>query len=391
MKLFTIAILLLLCVYSCNKENQLLIEVNSISKQVEAKYSPDQREAVFQTSFFFEKNKLIVRGETSELTAKQALYSALEKLDVRIIDSLELLPEKKLMDNNWGLVNLSVVNLRAHPKHSAELVSQSIMGTPVKLLKEEDGWYQIQTTDRYIAWVDRAALALKSEDEIEAWRNSERIIFIPDFKLAKDIEQKEVVTDLVAGSILEIEKENHDTYNLILPDGRKIQIEKSNCELFSEWKNRELNDATILTRTAKQFIGRPYLWGGTSSKGVDCSGFVKSVYFMNGIILARDASLQFLHGDTISPEHGFLKLAEGDLVFFGRLKTAEKPMKVTHVGMYVSNGEYIHSSGRVRINSFDPQAENFNNYRSITWLGGRRVLTRVGEPGIIRVSEHPWY
>ncbi|MDE5420409.1 C40 family peptidase [Labilibaculum sp. DW002] len=367
------------------------MEANNISQNIKDQFAPDGREAIYHTTFYFNNNKLIIKGETTVPEAKLALYSDLDELNYNLVDSLEVLPEKSLKDKNWGLVNLSVVNLRAHSRHSAELVTQAIMGTPVKVLKEEHGWYQIQTPDRYIAWVDRAAIALKNEEEIEAWRNSNRIISIPDFKLAKDIKQKEIVTDLVAGSIIEIERENQDTYNLILPDGRKIQIEKSNCELFAEWKDREINDATILTKTAKQFFGRPYLWGGTSSKGVDCSGFVKSVYFMNGIILARDASLQFLHGDTISVDQGYSKLLEGDLVFFGRAKTTEKPMKVTHVGMYVSKGEYIHSSGRVRINSFDPKAENFNNYRSVTWLGGRRVLTRVGEPGIIRVSEHPWY
>lgn len=391
MKNLTIAILLLLCVYSCNKEDQLLVEVNGISKRVEAKYSPDQREAIFQTSFSFENNKLIVRGETSELLAKQTLYSELEKLDVTIIDSLELLPEKKLKEKNWGLVNLSVVNLRANPKHSAELVSQAIMGTPVKVLKQEKSWFLIQTPDKYIAWVDAAAIALKAEGEMEAWRTASRVIFTPDFEVAKDPEQTKVITDLVAGSILEIEKENQDTYNLILPDERKIQIKKTDCKIFADWKNREVKDVAVLTKTAKQFIGRPYLWGGTSAKGVDCSGFVKSVYFMNGIILARDASLQFLHGETISPEQGFLKLEEGDLVFFGRAKTDERSMKVTHVGMYMNNGEYIHSSGRVRINSFEPDAENYNNYRSVTWLGGRRILSEIGEPGICRVSEHLWY
>ena len=390
MKYFLFVILFVITC-SCNNEKQLLMDANNISQNVKAQFAPDGREAIYYTTFYFNNNKLIVKGETTVPEAKLALYSYLDELNNNLVDSLEVLPEKRLMGKNWGLVNLSVVNLRAHSRHSAELVSQAIMGTPVKVLKEENGWYQIQTPDRYIAWVDRAAIALKTKDEIEAWRNSERIIFIPDFKLAKDIEQKEVVTDLVAGSILEIEKENQDTYNLILPDGRKIQIEKLNCELFAEWKNREIKDATILTRTAKQFLGRPYLWGGTSSKGVDCSGFVKSVYFMNGIILARDASLQFLHGDTISPERGFSKLEEGDLIFFGRAKTDEKSTKVTHVGMYMNQGEYIHSSGRVRINSFDPKAEKFNNYRSITWLGGRRVLTRVGESGIIRVLEHPWY
>ncbi|BAX80508.1 C40 family peptidase [Labilibaculum antarcticum] len=378
--------------FACSNNSDLLQQASQISQTVKLQIAPDGREAIFDPAFSISKdNGLVVSGETSLSEAKLALFSALEVLKVHLVDSLVLLPEKKLGDKNWGVINLSVVNLRAYPKHSAELVSQSIMGTPVRLLKEEDGWYQIQTPDRYIAWVDRAAIAQKTEGEMEQWRNSKRIIFIPDFEVVKDPGQNEVVTDLVAGSILEVEKENKDSYDLALPDGRRIQVEKSNCEVFSDWKNRELEDIALLTKTAKQFIGRPYLWGGTSVKGVDCSGFVKSVYFINGIILARDASLQFLHGDTISPGHGFSELAEGDLVFFGRAKTDEKPMKVTHVGMYMNHGEYIHSSGRVRINSFDPEAENYNNYRSITWLGGRRVLSRIGESGIVRVSEHPWY
>ena len=378
--------------FACSNDSKLLQQANQISHAVKLQIAPDSREAIFNPAFSINKdNGIVVSGETSLPEAKLALFSALEALEVHLVDSLVVLPEKKLGDKNWGVINLSVVNLRAYPKHSAELVSQSIMGTPVRLLKEENGWYQIQTPDKYIAWVDGAAIAQKTGSEMEVWRNSNRVIFLQDFEVVKDPLQKEVVTDIVAGAILEIEKENQSCYDLSLPDGRKIQIEKSNCELFSDWKTRELKEASILTKTAKQFLGRPYLWGGTSVKGVDCSGFVKSVYFINGIILARDASLQFLHGDTISPGQGFLKLAEGDLVFFGRAKTDEKPMKVTHVGMYMSHGEYIHSSGRVRINSFEPEAENYNDYRSVTWLGGRRILSRIGESGITRVSEHPWY
>ncbi|WP_461632598.1 NlpC/P60 family protein [Labilibaculum euxinus] len=384
-------IMIFIC-FACSNNSNLLQEANEISLKIEERMVPDSREGVYKIDFsILNGNSLVIKGETSLPEVKLALFSALEDLEVHLVDSLVLLPEVKLGDKTWGVINLSVVNLRAYPKHSAELVSQSIMGTPVRLLKEENGWYQIQTPDKYIAWVDGAAIAQKTESEMKAWRNSTRIIFIPDFEVVKDPGQNEVVTDLVAGAILEVEKENQNSYDLSLPDGRKIQVEKSNCEQFSDWKTRELNDASILTKTAKQFLGRPYLWGGTSVKGVDCSGFVKSVYFINGIILARDASLQFLHGDTISPGQGFLKLTEGDLIFFGRAKTDEKPMKVTHVGMYMNHGEYIHSSGRVRINSFDPKAENYNDYRSVTWLGGRRILSRIGESGITRVSEHPWY
>ncbi|WP_209319917.1 C40 family peptidase [Ancylomarina longa] len=391
MRIFFWLVMILLG-FACSDNAELLQQANRVSQDIKEQMAPDGREAIYKTNFYIDKNQtLVVSGETSLPEAKLALFSALEHRKIHLLDSMVLLPEKELGDLNWALVNLSVVNLRSKPKHSAELVSQAIMGTPVRVLKKQNSWYLIQTPDNYIAWVDRAALAFKTKEEMKQWRNSERVVFIPWFKLERDSIGKDVVTDLVAGSILELKRENSGFYWLTLPDGREIMVVKRDCELFNQWEQEKIEDASVLTKIAKQFMGRPYLWGGTSSKGVDCSGFVKSVYFMHGIILARDASLQFLHGDTISPEQGFRKLKEGDLVFFGRKATSDLPLKVTHVGMYMKDGEFIHSSGRVKINSFDSTADNYSDYRSISWLGGRRVLNRIGEAGVIRVAEHPWY
>ncbi|NOU61832.1 C40 family peptidase [Marinifilum caeruleilacunae] len=389
---YTYYILLIFIAFACSNDKNVLQKAEQISQKVGNDFAPDSREAIYTTNFTVATNgNLVVSGETSLPKAKLALFSNLEGLKIHLVDSLVVLPAKKMGDKVWGLINLSVVNLRSHPKHSAELVSQAIMGTPVKVLNQKGSWYQVQTPDKYIAWVDQAAVNLRNKTEMDLWRNSKRIVFLPDFKIARGEDGKQTVTDLVAGSILQVEKEEKTFYKLILPDLRKVKVEKSFCKDFDLWKSTQIEDAAILTATAREFMGRPYLWGGTSSKGVDCSGFVKSVYFMNGIILARDASLQFLHGDTISPEQGFTKLVEGDLVFFGRKASENKTQKVTHVGMYIKDGEFIHSSGRVKLNSFDPKAENYSDYRTVSWLGGRRVLTRIGEEGMIKVSEHPWY
>ena len=96
---------------------------------------------------------------------------------------------------------------------------------------------------------------------------------------------------------------------------------------------------------ALTYMGIPYLWGGSSVKGVDCSGFVQSVFFRNGIILARDASLQALHGLPVDISDGFNRLKKGDLLFFGSKENGDS--HVTHVALYLGNNEYINSSGRV--------------------------------------------
>jgi SH3-like domain-containing protein len=388
---FTYYILLIFVVFACS-DNKVLQKADQVSQEIGNLFAPDSREAIYTTSFSIDSNgKLVVSGETSLPEAKSALFSDLEELKIHLVDSLVMLPEKELGEKTWALINLSVVNLRAHPRHSAELVSQAIMGTPVRVFKKNGSWYLVQTPDRYIAWVDEAALHLRSETEMQAWRQAERLVFMPSFDVAAGADNNEVVTDIVAGSILELQKVEGKQYLLKLPDNRIIRLNINQCEKFDVWKQKQIEDPAILTETAREFMGRPYLWGGTSSKGVDCSGFVKSVYFINGVILARDASLQFLHGDSIEPEDGYQKLKEGDLVFFGRKANETQTRKVTHVGMYIKDGEFIHSSGRVKINSFNPQAENFSNYRTVSWLGGRRVLNKLGEAGIVRVSEHEWY
>src|SRR5699024_4878699 len=99
-----------------------------------------------------------------------------------------------------------------------------------------------------------------------------------------------------------------------------------------------------LVATAKTMTGAPYLWGGTSTKGMDCSGFTKTIFFMNGWVIPRDASQQVHAGESIDTSEGFDNLRPGDLLFFGRPATETSPQRVVHVGMWIGNNEFIHSS-----------------------------------------------
>ena len=107
-------------------------------------------------------------------------------------------------------------------------------------------------------------------------------------------------------------------YKVNYPDGREAFVKKDEAKLFNEWYNSLNPTGETILNTAYRFMGIPYLWGGTSTKGMDCSGFTKTVYFLNGIILSRDASQQVNTGELVDTKDGWKNLQAGDLLFFGR-------------------------------------------------------------------------
>ncbi len=145
-----ILISVLLFVISCgtnkqdeaNKKLAAFIDENKI----------DKRETVFGIQTKYEKGNLVLSGETDNPVLKNKLLSLFDNFKVE--DKINLLPDSTVGENTFGLINLSVANLRSEPYHSAELTTQALMGTPVKILKIKKGWLLIQTPDNYISWVD---------------------------------------------------------------------------------------------------------------------------------------------------------------------------------------------------------------------------------------------
>ncbi|WP_321344074.1 C40 family peptidase [uncultured Draconibacterium sp.] len=332
--------------------------------------------------------------EISGATVSKSTFDALKTFaDENGIDfSVNLFPDETYKENPWAIVTLSVCNIRSTSRHSAEMLTQSIMGTPVKVYHEEDGWYLVQTPDRYFGWVDGAGIAPKTNAELAEWKALKKVLYKQQYGFAYSGPEanSNVETDLVLDNLLSIVDETGEFYKMILADGREAFVKKGECVDLDIWYNKSVAAEDVL-KTAKKFMGVPYLWGGTSAKMVDCSGFVKSVYYNHGMILQRDASQQTWYGEMVDTKNGYEILEPGDLVFFGRKATVDQKERVTHVGLCLGNQEFVHASGKVRINSLDGNSEKYTEHYEKGFVRARRVINNIDGNGIEWVVDNAFF
>ena len=381
--------LMALFISACHSDKQGMAQ--AVIDSISLRLVPDKREGLCSISAGFTKDGILVlKGETSSAQAAKDITAALRSSGFSISDSITFLPDTLKTKEFRGLVTLSVINLRKLPEHSSELVSQAILGTPVLILKSKGSWILIQTPDRYIAWTERSSVVALSTAGLNQWKRSNRVVYLENSGWIYETPDKNaVICDLVAGCIV-VKKSEANAYALVvLPDGREGYIESKSLADFNSMNNELIATGDNIVKTASKYMGLPYLWGGTSSKGVDCSGFVRSVYLMNGIIVTRDASLQALHGRTIDISRGFDNLEKGDLLFFG--SKGDTGPKVTHVAISLGNSRFIHASSRVMINSLDSTRSDFSGFRRRSLLSAKRILGAEYENGIVPLLKHEWY
>jgi len=360
---------ILIGIFSC--ENRKLDNIGNLINDVKEQYAPDKRTAIFDL-IVVQGNPVVIIGETNIPKAKEALIDMLDESGYAFEDSITVLPDKRLSEDLYAIINVSVANLRSQPKYSAELVTQALLGTTGKVLKKKGGWYLIQTPDQYIAWASGSNLVVMSDHDFEEWKQDNKLIYLPTYGFSVDSVGGKV-SDLVAGNVFVLQGENTSTWIIKYPDSRIAMIGKEDAEPTNDWiENISITENSLIS-TAKDLMGVPYLWGGTSTKGVDCSGFTKTVFLRHGLILPRDASQQVNVGKLIDDQRDFSKLEVGDLLFFGR-KNEDGSERVIHVGLWIGDNSFIHSSGDVHISSMDSLADNYDSYNYNRYLRTKRVL-----------------
>ena len=366
-------------------------KIQNVIKELENKYAPDARTALFKINVEKKNDSYILNGETNLPKVKEELLQKLNNLD--ITDQIETLPGKDLNSKIFGIVDLSVANLRTKPENQAEMASQALLGTPVKVLKRKRGWYLVQTPDKYISWTEDDGIYRVNLDTLAEWNSSDKIIYTKDFGFSYSMpdQNSQRVSDIVIGDILKYLGDENGFCKVTYPDGRTAYIKADECKDFEKWLSERNPTTDNIIKTAKTFMGIPYLWGGTSAKGMDCSGFTKTVFFLNGIVLPRDASQQVNIGEPVDTKDKLDDLIPGDLLFFGKKGDADTKQKITHVAIYLGDGDFINAAGRIRIDSFSKDKPNYSAYRDDSFVCAKRVLNSIGSNGVTTIANNKFY
>lgn len=363
-------------------DSTLYKKVEKIVSEAKQKYAPDKRTKIVALVQADAKNNQYVI-ESTEAEASQFLNKQLKGLKAKV--NIKNLPDTSVSDKIYGVINLSVANMRTQPGNASEMATQSLLGTQVDILQKDRGEYRVRTPEGYISYVPASSVVAMNKQEIADWKANKKLIYTQEFgKSYSQADQKSMrVSDLVYGDILALKGESAAFYQVEYPDKRQAFIPKEEALTFEQWlSSRDLTSENVLA-SAKTMMGLPYLWGGTSVKGVDCSGFTKTAYYMNGVVIPRDASQQVLVGDKIDildkdghfdSEKALKNLKPADLLFFASGKNSNPNARVTHVALYIGNGEFIHAAGTVRINSMLKNAQNYDDFQTRTVVAARRYI-----------------
>ncbi len=238
-----------------------------------------------------------------------------------------------------SFIKVEVADVRSSPQDGAEQVTQGLLGDEVQLLEQRGDWFKVyvkpqyRTAQGYPGWLRKESVVKETPQASPA----QVVVSVPEVILRSKPEASgKAIQKAGLGSSLALagpyQKEGWLSFWV---PGVKEQV-YAPAKDFAPAPETPVSDGRQIVETAAQLKGTPYLWGGMSYKGIDCSGFTYTAYRVHGVTLPRDADQQFQVGIPVKLN----ELKPGDLLFFG-----DSAKEITHVGMYMWDGKFIHASG----------------------------------------------
>jgi hypothetical protein len=310
--------------------------------------------------------QVVLRGQSTHPQAIAELVALLRDQGLTPIDEVMRLPDAALGTARHALVRSAVAPVYAEPRLPAPQISQLIMGMRVELLSHADEWFRIRGEDGYIGWVYEGYLRAGDDDWAFSWesgRNGESVVSL-GAELVDD--DGRVIARLPWGARL-----SRHSGAFHLPDGRSGIVANGDVvdvDRLADWFPPR---GESVARTARRWHGAPYLWGGVTFNGVDCSGFTQAVMWMHGIALPRDSDLQERAGPGFALGRELDELQPGDLLFF-----AEEDAGVSHVAISLGGPLIIHSAlgnGGVHVNALTGD-EPIERRLAAMFVSARRLL-----------------
>jgi len=318
----------------------------------------DRSMVYFEPRVSVDGDTVVVGGATNIAIMHETLADALRAVGIKNVrNEMRVLPEEgTLGDQRYGVCVAPMALTFAEPSEAAGLRSQLLYGEPILLLDRDQGYCLLHGGDGYAGWVREDCVRVVSADEFKRYTAARQGV------LLRDVESAD--RRVVQGATLPIAAAASNKLTLMQPEGGTFDVNAGDVRVDD-------NSPAAAERISRALalLYRPYVFGGVSPIGLDCSGLVRNVFAQTGLMMARDAAQQFLHGRLVATRWHRDGIRPGDLLYF-----ISKSGKIFHVGIALSRTHFVHCAPpEVQINSLSKGDRLYSEYRAETFFAAKRV------------------